>query len=619
MEKNNNLKTEQYGLIACTALAIIAILPFLVSFGTNENGVYTVAYNRDFFHLEMEKCAVIFFGLIAVIRALSGFLTQDGRKRTASALLAAFFSCCLVFGKSYSDTASWDYVFGSFPAFAGSVGVGIGYWILFYYGIGALFFFIDNCGKPVKENKLLKKIDIRLEAFFEKKPLLKLWLILLICWAPYIIINYPAIVHADSGVMLSQFESGKLFNHHPVVQTVVWGGFVKGVADITGSYNAGVFLFAFIQYAYGSFIMALLFDFVIRKGCPKTIALIALLVAALSPAYARNITSVCKDSNYSLYVMLMVWLLFKTIDLKDRLINENRNLYLLPLWVFTILIVCFAKKSGIHLVLLTLVPLIAYLRKFRRLCAALAAAFLLGIGGYFAGEHIIENVYDIGNDDVQETYSIPFQQTARYVRDFGDEVTEKEREAINAVLDYEALAQRYRPELSDPVKGTYKADSSKKDFHRYLGVWLEMLFKHPGTYIQATMNNIYGYFYPENLGYYTDVYYMSMCVDENKIYAPAALKKASELLRDMNMRSRNLPVIALFSSMGFYVWLDIFAAVYFLFFKRDKRFFIYNLPALITILICIASPANNTMRYGLVTIFSAPLMMCMCFKKEAEQ
>ena len=615
-EKKKDVEARQYGFITCTVLALIAILPFLVSFGADENGIYTVVYNRDFFHLEMEKCAVLFLGLIAIIRAASGYRVQNTGKRRASAFLAVFFSLCMVFGKSYEDTASWDYLFGSFPAFVGSVVVTLGYWILLYYGINVMFFFTEDYEKTVKENRLLKKLDIWLETILEKKSLLKLWLVLLICWAPYIVINYPAIVHADSGVMLSQFESGALFNHHPVVQTIVWGGFVKGIADITGSYNAGVFAFAFIQYVYGSFIMALLFDFVLKKSCPKTMVFVAVLIAALSPAYARNITSVCKDSNYSLYVMLMVWLIFKTVDLEDRMIKENRNLYLLPLWTFTILLVCFAKKNGMHLVLLTFIPLVIYLRKFRRLCVVLIAFFALGAGGYFVGEYIIEDVYNIGNDDMQETYSIPFQQTARYVRDFGNEVTEDERAAIDSVLDYGVLAEKYKPELSDPVKSTFKGESSKEDFGRYIGVWFGMFFKHPGTYIQATMNNIYGYFYPENLGYYTDVYYMSMCIDENKIYAPPALKKASEVLCDMNMRSRNLPIAGLFSSMGFYVWLDIFAAVYFWFFKKDKKFFIYNLPALITILICIASPANNTMRYGLVTIFSAPLMMCMCFKKE---
>ena len=30
----------------------------------------------------------------------------------------------------------------------------------------------------------------------------------------------------------------------------------------------------------------------------------------------------------------------------------------------------------------------------------------------------------------------------------------------------------------------------------YFKVWFQMFLKHPGIYVQATMNNIYDYFYP---------------------------------------------------------------------------------------------------------------------------
>ena len=48
------------------------------------------------------------------------------------------------------------------------------------------------------------------------------------------------------------------------------------------------------------------------------------------------------------------------------------------------------------------------------------------------------------------------QQTARYIRDYGNEVTDDERTAIEKVLDYDAIAQSYMPELSDGVKQYYK-------------------------------------------------------------------------------------------------------------------------------------------------------------------
>lgn len=109
---------------------------------------------------------------------------------------------------------------------------------------------------------------------------------------------------------------------------------------------------------------------------------------------------------------------------------------------------------------------------------------------------------------------------------------------------------------------------------------------------------------------------MTQCVDENKIGPSEGLKAASEWLCNFNMKTRQMPVIGLFCSLGFFVWMDIFVMIYFILYKKDKKFVLYNIPALITLLICVASPANNTMRYGLPIMFIAPVLLCMCFKNE---
>ena len=52
----------------------------------------------------------------------------------------------------------------------------------------------------------------------------------------------------------------------------------------------------------------------------------------------------------------------------------------------------------------------------------------------------------------QEILGTLFQQTAKYVIDHGEEVTKEEREAINVILDYDTLADRYSIFVQDPVK-----------------------------------------------------------------------------------------------------------------------------------------------------------------------
>ena len=69
----------------------------------------------------------------------------------------------------------------------------------------------------------------------------------------------------------------------------------------------------------------------------------------------------------------------------------------------------------------------------------------------------ITSAFHVEKDTPKEMLSLPFQQTARYVRDYGDEGTEEEKAAIGQVLDYDKIAKGYMELTSDPVKTTYHA------------------------------------------------------------------------------------------------------------------------------------------------------------------
>ena len=72
----------------------------------------------------------------------------------------------------------------------------------------------------------------------------------------------------------------------------------------------------------------------------------------------------------------------------------------------------------------------------------------------------------------RKCFSLPFQQTARYVKEYGDEISEEEREIIAKVLDYDSLAEIYEPMTADPVKTTYRSGSAG-DLTAYFKVWLK--------------------------------------------------------------------------------------------------------------------------------------------------
>ena len=74
---------------------------------------------------------------------------------------------------------------------------------------------------------------------------------------------------------------------------------------------------------------------------------------------------------------------------------------------------------------------------------------------------------------VKEVLSIPFQQTARYIKEYPEEVTLKEKKAINDILSYDGIKENYNPEISDFVKNTFREGSEDK-LDEYFKVWFEM-------------------------------------------------------------------------------------------------------------------------------------------------
>ena len=61
-----------------------------------------------------------------------------------------------------------------------------------------------------------------------------------------------------------------------------------------------------------------------------------------------------------------------------------------------------------------------------------------------------------GRGGVQEMLSIPFQQTARYVKFHPKDITLSEKAILSKVLNYDKLAKNYNPVSADPVKGYHQ-------------------------------------------------------------------------------------------------------------------------------------------------------------------
>ena len=126
-------------------------------------------------------------------------------------------------------------------------------------------------------------------------------------------------------------------------------------------------------------------------------------------------------------------------------------------------------------------------RKKIAICLAVA---LVMMGGVLP---LTRHAMGIHAGGKQEMMSMPFQQTARYVKYNPDDITPYEKETIDKILRFDDLGKRYDPIISDPVKG-YSQKWNKHDFIKYVGVWFNQGFRHPGTYIDGFNAMVAGWF-----------------------------------------------------------------------------------------------------------------------------
>jgi len=139
--------------------------------------------------------------------------------------------------------------------------------------------------------------------------------------------------------------------------------------------------------------------------------------------------------------------------------------------------------------------------------------------------------------------------------------------------------------------------------------------KHPATYVQAYLNNCFGYFYPdckeykEGLGWYI-MWQFSFESEEFKPAFKESTAGLQEFLTDLPEWIRNLPGVGLLYSCGFYTWAVLALSVMVCVSKKWKMLIVF-LPTLSNILICTVSPVNAYIRYALPTFATVPILIAL--------
>lgn len=518
------------------------------------------------------------------------------------AVLAAFF---LVFGYSFRYTNSWDLIFmDSFHLLISGV-VFAGYYVL---AVRLFQMVIRYLCKKAQESKAScgKWTTLLFETHAFTGPLL----VIMIFWSPYILAKFPGASMPETLAEMRQFYWGTINNYYPPLHTIMLS-LIMQLGNLLGSYTLGFFLNLVLQLAM--LLSAFSYGFLLMKRwkTPYLFRYLALGIICMTQFFPMESTVVEKDIPYTACVVFLVLLLAELV----RTIKDSEPLS--KKQIAGLILVCLGtagfRNEGIYLVLVSAVAAIAYgwsvigkenLKKWK----SILVAFLIPVVLILGYQRVLLPACGVEDNGPKEALSIPFQQTARYVRDYGAEVTAEEAEIIGKVLDYENLAELYDPITSDPVKYTYHAETTG-ELLDYFRVWAIQLVKHPANAVEATMNNAYGWFYQEG---YTQNYMMTSRIDGQdvrwEINQPAKLAGVRQVMERVAKLLSRVPVLNWFENAGMVSMLLILLVAVWIG-AGKKRYLVAVSPLIVAVLVCIAGPTfNYQMRYIMPVMFSVPFL-----------
>lgn len=535
--------------------------------------------------------------------------TWSGRiSRWAYRLPAALTAFFLVFGYSFRYTNSWDLIFMDLFHLAVSAGMMTGFYILFARIYRLLLDGICNYTDSGKE-----KAGKLTDQIMEKHAFWGPFLVILLFWLPYIIAKFPGAAMPETLAEMRQYYWNAINNYYPPLHTIALS-LIMEFGNLLWSYTFGFFLNLLVQLAM--LLSAFSYGFVLMKRwkTPYRFRYLALSVICIVQFFPMEATVVEKDVPYTacvIFLVLQIFELVRSIHTEDEI--SGRKILAM---VLTCMGVACNRNEGFYLILFSGIGMAVYAYRLkwkhnRRKCVRIMTAVLAPIflfGGY---QKLLLPACGVEDNGPKEALSIPFQQTARYVRDYGYELSEEDEEIISRVLDYENLAELYDPITSDPVKYTYHAETGQ-DLTDYFGLWFRQLLKHPGSAVQATMNNAYGWFYQEG---YAHNYMMTSQIEGQElrweIVQPDKLAGVRQVMERVAKFLSRIPVLNWFENAGLASWMTILLASV-LVGSGKKKYLLSLSPLLVALLVCIAAPTfNYQMRYIMPVLFCVPFYIPM--------
>lgn len=612
MEKSNVRAWLKYGL-----MAILSSLIFCINFENMSSQNYAI--QRALWNIfgalyESEAAFSLLVPVLAFFYAYSDrFLGKPCSKALLIfSLIVAFIS---VLGLSYYHTLSWDLVFSwENGQFIKALLLIAAYTVfLSYIFRWIIHLFAVLSAKPFTEPKNWYTRCLYRHTY------LTVFLTLLPLYLLLLVISYPAVPSTDavSQIVLC-FSGDQWANNHPVVHSAFQYLCIKICISVLNSANAGLLLISLSQLFFALLAVSYSVDAMLhRLKLPFFFPVVSLVYYAIHPMIQRYMFNLTKDVMYSSFYLCFILSFYLLLTGKQ----QRRDIFVLI--VTGIAFLLFRNEAKAISLICTLLLIITKVPRRKYAAAVLLATILISSCMSF----LVLPLFNIHPGSVREVLSIPFQQTARYLKEYPDDVTAEEKAAIDAILDYDTIGKVYNTDFSDPVKLTFNEAYKKEELLSYLKTWARMFTRHPDAYIQATINNYYQYFAFTGQQFEANFSHNSPLKMDTLTTALAPYGVGHpEILNTIRLEYENvlfllfqLPFLSLLMMSPVYTWTVIVLFIRSVQRKNKAAFLAVVFPLVMQLMITLG-PCNGTYgRYQYPIILSLPAILAMYISAVKEQ
>lgn len=471
---------------------------------------------------------------------------------------------------------------------------------------------------------------------FDLKHALRIAAAIVLCWVPYMVVLYPGVLTYDpiwqimqclgSGALdnLTPVDGGYSFSaHKPIIHTWLLGFFVFLGEGVFGSQATGIFIMMVLQCLCTAISLAVMCSYCYRLGAPIWLRRITVLFCALFPFIPIYAMSGFNDALFDwLYVGWFVCFIEIVLSKTECLAKAPFAATFAALG----LLLSFTKTPGVYLVLIAVVALALIYR--RHIKALAIAALLPTLTMLVIMPMVVYPLANVTKSTSNEALGVLYHSTAAYVQQHPDEVTDSERNAIDKVLIYDELAERYDPQSHDPTKRLQRVERTTEDVFRYMLAWMSMGVRHPGTYAKATVSTLLPFCSPDtSFECYLDETPWTIskfieglpqgnerlndAIDRFDIEDVLAFDDVKHKMQAAFTKLRSIPILGWLFGLGLYAtWIPLFFVIGILVARREWTPAI--IPVVLSLLLLMVSPLAMS-RYALPFVLTCPLMLGVLF------